>query len=65
LFGDDAEKLANRQEGGRQNAVQSLLPLAQRHLIDRNVGGDPRSGIGDESVDPTEPLDCLGEQALT
>src|SRR5262249_47003884 len=51
LFADDAEEFADGQKGGRQNTVKSLLPLSERHLIDRNVCGDPGTGIGDEGVD--------------
>jgi len=64
LFCDNAEEFADGQKSGRQNTIESLAPLAERHLIDRNVCGDPGTGIGDESVYASEPFDCSGEHAF-
>jgi hypothetical protein len=64
LFCDDAEVFAEGQKHRGQDAIDSLLPVAERHSVDGNVGSDPGTCVGDESVDATETLDCLCEHAF-
>src|ERR1051325_349939 len=64
LFRNEAEEFTDSEKSRGQNAIESLLPLAEGHASERDIGSFPGTSIGDKGIYTSEMAHDFGEQSF-